>query len=293
MRIGIFVILLIVTFSCNKGSDLELNLSSITNKPESRSQAKPQCQSICSEDSRVLKGNDHAWNFLAFKNFGHRGVGRCRGHAIVSQKMSELANFDGVLDCKPNSLSIACKKDISHGINQVMNFQVYQFSGFKNLYEFSSHPYVAEILKFFIKTTNHRYSAVNSYREDLNYDSEDDITFFEIIRRVKDNQLPYIGIKGQTIGNHAVLGYQLDFKNSKDIICVRDSNIIAESIGEHCENFIYRENGNIYYQRENQIPTILYTFSLTSDEDARVSLYISSRHRFCIEDNLRKNQCKN
>lgn len=282
----LFVVAFILT-SCQQNEDLklvDLKISNPLNNPNAR--VIPKCADTCPKDFRILKGKNNDRDYLAFANFGHRGVGRCRGHAIVNQKVYELSNFkyDTKLDCNTTKLSDECKKIVSEKINKIMNFQVQDFPGFKNLYEFSNHPQIKEMLKSYVRSIGHRYRALRAEIRDRNYENEKEAIFHEVIMRVKERQRPYIGIKGAAVGNHAVIAHEERFIDKRSVLCVHDSNIILHQYKDNCHNYLYMEDGDVYYKRHNMDSTILYILSLTNDEDKRVAKYIEARYNYCINN---------
>lgn len=256
----------------------------------------PKCNDICFNDYRALKGKNNNRDYLAFANFGYRGIGRCRGHAIVNQKVYELTNFkdDTLLNCNTKILSDECKEIIADKLQRLMNGnEVQSFPGFKNLYQLSNHPQVKQILKSYVAGISHRYRAVRAQIRDMDqYDSLFEAIFYEVTYRVKENQRPYIGIQGAKVGHHAVLAHSLEYKNEGEVICVHDSNIIFHDDEDQCQNYIYLQKDSVYYKRHKQEATILYTFSLTSDEDKRVEQYIQARYAHCVASNKANRRCK-
>lgn len=254
----------------------------------------PTCEEVCPKDFRVLKGKKNDRDYLAFANFGYRGIGRCRGHAIVNQKVYELSNFkqDSKLNCNTPNLSNKCKEIISDKLFKLMKFEVQNFPGFTGLYDFSNHPEVQRILKTYIRGISHRFKASRAHIRDNSYDNINESIFNEIILRVKENQRPYIGIQGAKVGHHAVIAHTNEFIAGESVICVHDSNIIFHKEADHCHNYISIKDGNVYYKRYEKEETILNTFLLTNDEDKRVAKYIQARHSYCMNINRAQNLCK-
>jgi hypothetical protein len=279
-RILYFIIISFVLVSCGK-NDLDILKSPSQKSPSQENTASKN--SICHKDYRALKGNTGNWNFLGFENFGFRGIGRCRGHAIVGQKFSELASFDSSSNCNEIPLNDTCKLDIDMGIKRILNFKTHTFKGFSSLFEFSSNSYVKEQLKSYIRGISHRFSAVQARIRDFDSSNKNKSIFVELLQRIKENKQPYIGVKGSGLGHHAIIGYSVDYIDNKQVICIRDSNIIARNSGESCKNYLYLEDTDIYYHRKNSSLSKLYIFALTSDEDNRVKKYINARYSKCIE----------
>lgn len=289
----IILVVLLLT-SCSKQKEDLINKIKVETNSYLQVKELPRCEDICSNDYRSLKGKNNDRDYLAFANFGYRGVGRCRGHAIVNQKVYELTNFknDSKLDCNTKKLSQDCREIISEKLSRLMSFEVQNFPGFKNLYELSSHPEIKEMLKSYVRGISHRYKAGRGSVRDNSYPTYKESVFNEILLRVKENQRPYIGIKGESVGHHAVIAHSDDFKAGAPVICVHDSNIIFHEEADQCHNYIYMKNDSVYYKRYRKDETNLYTFSLTNDEDRRVTKYVQARYAHCVSSNRSEKLCK-
>jgi hypothetical protein len=269
--------------SCGK-NEIDSTKNSIVIIPNKIPNKVPTTKT-CRFDTSILKGSTGNWNFLGFENFGFRGIGRCRGHAIISQKFSELASFSPAGECSISSYNFKCQREIDIGINKIINFQTHTFRGFSSLYEFSTNAYVRVKLKNIISGISHRFSAISANIRDYNPSNKQTSIFNEIILRIKENQQPYIGIKGEGIGHHAIIGYSLDYIDGSEVICIRDSNFIQRISGEVCNNYLKLELNKVYYQRNNLPLSKLFIFALTSDEDIRVKRYIKAQYNNCQNSN--------
>jgi hypothetical protein len=300
MKNTVMFLMLFVVVACNQGKSENQDVGVVVDNPAPNPNPDdpvniPLCETICDKNSSILKGNDNDLNYMSFQNFGYRGVGRCRGMAIVGQKMAELAQFDNSGEsCDTKDMSKSCKENLTMAVEEVMDFKVTTIKGFASLYHFSNHPQVQLMLKSYVRGISHRYRAVRAHIEDPIYENEKINIFYEIQRRVKLNQQPYIGVKGvKALGHHALLAYENDIRDSRDIICVRDSNIIPDpNEGERCQNYIFHQNGNVYYHRLERDDEFLTIFSLTNDEDKRVANYIQARYDYCIDSNYQAGNCR-
>jgi len=287
-RILYFIVITFIVVSCGKNELVHFD-HPFESEPEKPNRENSNSKdSSCYEDYRALKGTLGRWNFLGFENFGFRGIGRCRGHAIIGQKFSELATFNASIHCNLSPIKEACKKDIDLGIKNILNFKAHTFTGFNSLYEFSSNTYVKEKLKSFIRGIDHRFSAVQANIRDFDPKNKNKSIFFEIIERIKENQQPYIGVKGDRLGHHAIIAYSVDYIDNKEVICIRDSNIIQRENGELCQSYLFMIDSDVFYHRENNSLSKLYIFSLTSDEDLRIKNYISAQFNKCLQSQIRK-----
>ena len=242
----------------------------------------PHTRESCSADFRALPVYKNIKNYLSFENFGSRGVGRCRGHAIVSQKMEMLAKFNKY---KPHPClgmdDTSCYRAIYDIISDVINGNINTVGGFDSLYEFSQHPYALKILRSKVAAISHRYSATDAPLESYDHATSNLNVYFDVVRRIKRHHRPYVGIQGKyRIGNHAVIAY----KTKSNRICVRDPNIvIRENTYENCQNYFYLKSGQILYHQTTQSPDEeLLTVSLQTDEDERVQEYIEQHFKNCV-----------
>lgn len=213
-----------------------------------------------------------AEDYLAFPNFGYRGVGRCRGHAILSQKLLLLLRFDPsqstLWNCDTDP--VACRQDIRAVLNAVEENQVVVVPGFSSLAEFSAHPVVQAILRARIISYGSRYSAS---RLPLPGDeSRSVLVFKEALRRVKLHQIPYLALNGLEVGNHGVLAYAESEKDGQRVLCVRDPNIVPAQGREECDNYFYQDGENVRYVRYAR-PEDVVNVELTDDEDRRTTEY--------------------
>jgi hypothetical protein len=269
-----WIALLLLLVSCGqKNTDLPLTLTFRPNQ---------SCSKSCFNDYRALKGKVDNRDYLAFANFGYKGIGRCRGHAIISQMLSELAIFDGKKErCLDGSTATSCLDIYRQQVKNIMQGNVEVIEGFENLYEFSKHPEIQNLLKQYIRSFSHRFNASKIPLPPHHYENDDVAIFYELLQRVKLNQRPYVGIRGINIGDHAVLVHDHSFNSHGNILCVHDSNIILHDGPDHCHNYFYVQEGKIMYQRYQKGSTELFVLSLTQDENIRVAKYIQARYNYC------------
>lgn len=277
MLIKYFLILIFIS-GCGKTSSSRTPASH-----ESRNE-QTHTNETCFADYRSLPAYRNTKNYLSFENFGYRGIGRCRGHAIVSQKMEMLTKFN---KRKPHPCEglddTACYRTIYDIISDVINGNINTVGGFDSLYEFSQHPYALKILRSKVAAISHRYSASNAPLESYDYASSNLNVYFDIVRRIKRHHRPYVGIQGKyRIGNHAVIAYKTKYSR----ICVRDPNIvIRENTYENCQNYFYLKNGQVFYHQTTQSPDEeLLIVSLQTDEDERVQEYIEQHFKNCVSN---------
>lgn len=250
----------------------------------------PNCQDYCADEKRVFQRERNGYSYLSFPNFGYRGIGRCRGHALVTQRMSLLARFDGgQKGCDTNQP--ACLQQLRAGIDKIMNYKIHFFKGIKDLFELSSIPSIGRYLKSYVRGIAHRYRAIPGHIEDPSYESPQMNTFYELKRRVELNQLPYVGVQGKLTGAHALLIYGVDFQEGREVLCARDPNIVLER-PENCDHIIFLEGERVVYKRFDRRADYLYFFKLTSDEDRRIRSFQYALTGHCLESSRSKNLCK-
>lgn len=274
---------LFVFYSCeNKKIDLIT-----TSRPDSERQKVSYCHEVCPNTTDVLKRDFYQRDVLAFKNFSYKGIGQCRGMVIVEQKLGQLAFFDkSEKKCNFIPMSKSCFEEVKKSLALIKQFKVTSIKGFRDLYEFSSHPRVKEMLKSWVRYIPHKYYAVLGSIRDKSYSSQNLNVFFELVKRGLEGQRSYIALKGysKNLSDHAVLLKEVSTFNGKKVICVEDSNIRST---DECSNYIFEEENRVYYAREYRKVEYLSYIKVLSDEDHRQEKYIESRYNYCV----RKTQC--
>lgn len=261
------------------------------NEPRSPQEPElPSCNKLCSDDTVLFAREDNGHSYLSFTNFGYRGIGRCRGHALVSQKMSLLGSYDdSVASCDLNDQG--CIENLKRKIDRVMAFKLTTFKGFSDLYDLSNVPELKAYLMSYVRGTSHRYSANPANIEIDEYDNQKLNVFYEIQRRVQLNQLPYVGVLGRLTGSHALLVYANRVVGGRDVLCARDPNVVL-GYAENCDHFFYHEDDKVFYKRYDRDPDLLTSFTLTSDEDRRVKRYRAVLATQCQQEARTANRCK-
>jgi hypothetical protein len=211
-------------------------------------------------------------DFLSFPNFGYRGVGRCRGHALLTQKLLLLLRFEPeqptLWNCE--SEPELCRQEVRAILDAVDESKAVVVPGFRSLAEFSAHPVVEPILRGRIIAYGSRYSATRL--ELPGEESRSVLVMREAIRRVRLHQIPYLALKGVEVGSHGVLAYDEAIKEGKPVLCVRDPNIVPAQGREECDNYFIEDEGRVRYVRFAR-PEDVVGVELTDDEDTRSRNY--------------------
>lgn len=247
----------------------------------------------CHLDSRVLPTYKNTKNYLAFENFGARGIGRCRGHSLVSQTMEMLAKFapNQAHPCREQDQT-TCYSTLYKLVTEILAGNIRVIGGFDSLYEFSQDPTAQQVLRLKVGSIPHRYSATDSPLASYDYGPSNVNVYHDILRRFKLRHRPYVAILGKyRIGNHAVIAYRLKTDHEVARICVRDPNIVIQSRPyENCQNYFYLKQGEIFYHQMNQeIDEEILSASLQTDEDERVEKYIRLHYQACLKLLSRRN----
>ncbi len=245
--------------------------------------------SSCFPDERILPEYKNQKNYLAFENFGYRGIGRCRGHAIVAQKMDILAKYR-VKNPHPclGQDDQTCYTTLSTLVKKVMSGKVVEIGGFDSLYEFSKDPIARQVLRNRIINIPHRYQAEDSPLEIRDHEVAKVNIFNDIVRRISLKVRPYIAIKGTIrISSHALIGYKVIESNGSKLICVRDPNVVIRDIPfEDCQNFLYLADNLVYYHQFGfPKDEKLFLISLKTDDDMRTEEYIKAHLEICSKKN--------
>lgn len=211
-------------------------------------------------------------DYLAFPNFSYQGIGRCRGYSILTQRMLLLSRFapgaPRAWDCDANLGD--CQNKVRELLTRVTDGHSVIIPGYANLAEFSAEPAVQEMIKSKIISYGHRYMANPIPISGTGTRSQ--LVLREAMRRVRLNQIPYLGISGQQVGDHAVLGYAIGQKEGTEVLCIRDPNVVPEQGKEECENYMFQDGDSIRYIRYAR-PDDLILVQLTDDEDRRMADY--------------------
>ncbi len=269
------VIILLVLFllsSCEEQSIESLNEF----EDDSENHSQPTGP-LCARGA-LPKGIVRNQDFLDFPNFGYRGIGRCRGHSLVSQRLLYFMRFRPHLprdwDCELDQLD--CQAKLREKLSSVNQNKVVAINGYANLRELSSELPLRSIFRSEVLKIPHRYSA--SPIQISESPSRQIALFRDLQRRVRLNHLTYVSLIGVAVGQHGVLAYAAKKKNGREILCVRDSNIIPESGEERCLNFFYLEAESILYERDargvSQVSAEIF-----SDEEVRLN---SFRQSLCL-----------
>lgn len=254
------------------------------------------CDKKCSNNYEVIPKEKDPQGYLAFPIPGHLGVGRCRGHAIVTQQFNMLARFNpksSENDCGPKNMTAQCKRYYDQVIERITkDNKVAEIAGFESLAEFSSNPYIYKKLYSKVIGFSHKYYANPAHLEEQDGSRKNSV-FNEIINRVKKNQQPYIGIKGLGVADHAILATDIKKVGRQEIICVSDSN--QRSFNplreDHCENYIQMVGGVPTYKTRRGQTKPLYKFNLYSDEDKRLETYVQAWQEECQRQKSSNQEC--
>lgn len=259
--------------SCGKESTQRVQLIQGELEEESAPPPRPLCAS-----GSLPEGIVRNVDYLNFPNFGFRGIGRCRGHALVSQRLLYFMRFKPQLprewDCDYDRLD--CQAKFREKLNQVSQNKVVIIHGYDNLAELSTDLPLRTMIRSEILKIPHRYTAVPIK---LNDSSPRQVAIFkELQRRVRLNHLTYVSLKGVEVGQHGVLTYSQKRISDREMICVRDSNIIPESGKESCQNYFYLQEGMVYYHRDKRGESVVRV-EVFSDEEVRLN---SFRQSLCL-----------
>lgn len=246
----------------------------------------PLCNSYC-EDKNNLISNWDKYDYLSFTNFGFRGIGRCRGHAIITQQLSQLIHFDYSTKC----LGGSCVDDALEKIKMALNFKAVTIKGFESLYELSSKPRIETYLKMRIRSISHKYSA-RGIEVDERYSDRREINLFYYVKdQVVLGHRPYIAIKGINIGHHALLAYEHSQNHYGEVLCVKDSNYIPIN-GLECKSFLFIKDEAIYYKRADLEPRMLFIFNVMTDDLIREQKYLKTQRNYCFANAHKNGLCR-
>lgn len=233
---------------------------------------------LCSRGA-LPKGIVRDQDFLSFPNFGYRGIGRCRGHALLSQRLLYFMRFDPTSprewNCEADPLD--CQSQFQKKLEAIFDHQIIFIRGYRNLQELSSELALRSLLRSEILRIPDRYSATPIV---LNSSASRQAALFkEMKRRVRLNHLTYVALKGEEVGAHGVLVYKLQGPHR---VCVRDPNIIPHGGMEDCQSYFTLVGESIFYMRENRGESMVVA-EIFSDEEVRLN---SFRQSLCLARKL-------
>jgi len=249
-----------------------------------------KCTDYCATNSQEMFVHKE-FSYLNFTNFGYRGIGRCRGHALVTQKLSHLLEFDDNNNCINSNWNSPCVNQALAAIENAMNLKASKVYGFKDLLSLSKNKRIESYLKMRVRSISHKYSARTIHINNPQSDIPSISMFYEIKDRLLDYDTPYIAIRGVGVGDHALLAYDHDFNQFGEVICVKDSNYIPRD-GLKCKSFVYHQNGEVFYKRADLNPSLLFVFKLMSDENTRSISYKQQKKKYCLENAHKQKLCQ-
>ncbi|MCO4793424.1 MAG: hypothetical protein KC493_06925 [Bacteriovoracaceae bacterium] len=256
------------------------------------------CQKKCPHHYSVLKELDEVdpLGHFAFPNAFRTRAGKCRGYTITQQKFNMLAEFNKGKN--PNNcghgkpMTSNCKSLYKRLVDDIINFKVTEIPGFNGLHQFSRDPYIQGILSKEIKSWSHRFTASSPHLSEKTGNHKLDV-FNEVMKRVEKRQMPYLGIKGNGIGDHAVMPYKMKVIAGKKALCIRDPNIqpTGSDGRDMCSNYMYKEGSNVYYHRKGKRLSKMSKFNIYGEEDKRTVKYVEARKKYCVTQMVEGGLC--
>lgn len=211
------------------------------------------CDILCPTDFKIFNRNpkvsdenliDNSFSFtngdMAFREKVAGYTGFCWGHANLTAKFNRLAVFEGT---KPKLYQeeeqrVERTKYYQRIIDQVANNEPVDIPGFKNLYEFSSHPEVQALLVDKVGDLwSKNASSLQGIKSVMNHTglskNESSSLVADIEERLANNQQPSLlfNTKGLPGSAHVVLVQKTvtDPATNQKYICIRDNNYPAST----------------------------------------------------------------
>ena len=254
------------------------------------------CDRICKDNYQALPKNYNPDNYLAFPVPGYLGVGRCRGHAIITQKFSLLAvwnSSDNPEKCGPKNMTRECLSMYRGIIRDILSGEkVREVPGFKSLLQFSAHAAIKDILYQNVIGYSHKFNSGLGFTEPKTSSLAQN-TFYELIKRTKNNQRPYVGIKTLTGVDHAILIERTAYLKDEQILCVSDPNQrnYEKFNNQPCVNYIKLRNNQPIYVKNGRESSLI-NLNVFEDEDLRTLNYVKAWKNRCISMGIQNNICK-
>ncbi len=260
--------LLVVLLSCGRPAPEGAKATGAS--PPLEEGTPPPPRSLCEQGKLPTPAGD---GYLSFPNFGFRGVGRCRAHAILTQQFLYLARFrperGDEWECR-GAPSERCALKVREALLRLERYETISVPGFANLAEFSRAPRVAALLRGHIINRPTRYSARPLGMSGAG--PRRALIWQELQRRTELGHHPYIAIDGALTGDHGVLVQGARDIAGEEVLCVRDPNVVPRAAVDPCENFFLLEDSGVRYFRSGR-DLGLVTIELMSDEEDRARRY--------------------
>ncbi|MBT5094964.1 MAG: hypothetical protein HOM21_12000 [Halobacteriovoraceae bacterium] len=245
------------------------------------------CQSKCPFNYSILARDENPFNILAFTNsrasFSQNiGNGVCDGFVQVMEGFNHLAFWDKTKtstltenECgnkKAGEMSEKCLTMYKTKIMQITKgYQAVDIPGFSNLYEFSSHPSIQEILK-----------AEIVRKHDVEFDP---YTYDPALlsKDLKNNKTPLLMINN---ASHALMAYKSQIKDGVEIFCVRDPNTIPKGLFsdykvETCKDYISK--GARGWERvTNGAHSRIRNIQSSKSDQQRHHRYVEGVQKYCM-----------
>ena len=242
------------------------------------------CSTLCPNNFDIFKKHPYEEstadlstleNSLSFRNAESMELstiegtnGYCWGHASITSKFNRLGFFDDSdtemkdnLDKAPGSSerdqAIRYYKEV---IDDIVDNKVRNIPGFKNLYEFSSHPELETYLSDKVaKSWANRAMSVQGLStalRDKPMSMEDSKDFFNDVKeKLDDNQQPQIVFtkSDSKFTTHAVLVSDYILEDDKMTLCLRDNNN-PPYLNQDCRSKMYISyTGAVIYNQWGEI----------------------------------------
>ena len=259
---------------------LEKLNSSLTNV-----QAKVDCQKKCPNDYSILKRKETPFNRLAFINagcnFSHGfGGGVCTGMVKTMQSFHHLAFWDETK--KTVYTNLLCGNKISGKMSRdclnmyrekikslIHKKQAVDIPGFSNLFEFSSHPAIQDIIKHELVKLERDVWNAGSYSQQ------------KITQDLNNNKKPFLYVNN----NHAIWAWKTEVKNGRNVICIRDPNDAppakAEVAESSCDDYMYQQGSGWKRIHRGRYIKVNPVKSIRSD-NLRHQAYQASVRNYCV-----------
>jgi hypothetical protein len=246
---------------------------------------KVDCQKKCPNNYSILKRQETPFNRLAFINArcnfnGGFGGGVCTGMVKTMQAFHHLAFWDESKkntftksDCgnqTDGTMNYQCKAMYKEKIRNILhNKQAQDIPGFSNLFEFSNHPVIQELIKKELVKLERDVWNPKAYTQKL------------ISNDLESYKRPFLYINN----NHGVWAWKKEIKNGKEVICIRDPNDSPPSNpkikGSSCDDYIFQSGSSWHRIHRGKNVKIGPVKSIRSDNISHQA-YQASVRNYCI-----------
>jgi len=213
-----------------------------------------------------------------FSTIARMTIGYCWGHATVTRKFAHFATFSGT----GGEALLRTERGralVQSWIDSVLANRPTRIEGFPNLYEFSRHPQVEDLLKHsVVKVWTDlavSFRAIRAYATNLGRMRGPAFESFykRVADRLSQNQKPklYLVRQANPTGAHILLVNRIETgPHGQKVMCLLD-NVVEPIENATCQaRFELESDGTLTYFKPHQEPAVIRTAGFVPEEKSEV-----------------------